>query len=162
MRTPSSSPPTSLSYSARPGYPPLNTTWVGPPHLLAHRSSSHATSHTHSAPPTQGPIQVTIPRPQRNGHILPFNFSSDIKHYLNPTAHGTRQPLLASTPSPPCPAPQPIYPPTSSTTTTTVFPPIPPIPDTPLTDQQAATLHDAILRVARQAAAAAAVEMASR
>ena len=141
---------------------PLGQGLVGPPHLPAHRSSSHATSHTHSAPPTQGPIQVTIPRPQHNGRLLPFNFSNDIKHYLNPTAHRTRQPLLDSRPSPPCPAPQPIHPPTSSTTTTPVFPPIPPIPDTPLTDQQAATLHDAILRIARQAAAAAAVEMASR
>ena len=100
---------------------PLGQGLVGPPHLPAHRSSSHATSHTHSAPPTQGPIQVTIPRPQHNGRLLPFNFSSDIKHYLNPTAHRTRQPLLDSRPSPPCPAPQPIYPPTSSTTTTTVF-----------------------------------------
>ena len=108
------------------------------------------------------PLRVTIPRPHHNGHLLPFNFSSDIKHYLNPTAHPTRRPLRTSTPSPPCPAPPALYQPTTTTNTTNVFPPVPPIPDAPLTEQQAATLQRAILRIARQAAAAAAAEITSR
>ena len=151
---------------ARPGHPPLNATWVGPSHLPTHPTSLQTPSHTHppnlSTPPTQGLVQVTIPRPRHNGHILPFNFSSEIHHYLNPTTHRTHQPPLAPTPLPPCPAPQPAYPSSPPTTTGTVFPPVPPIPDTPLTDQQAATLQEAILRIARQAAAAAAVNMARR
>ena len=138
---------------ARPGHPPLNTTWVGPPH-------SHYPPH--SAAPTRIPLQVTIPRPHHNGQLLPFNFSSDIKHYLNPTAHPTRRPRSTSTPSPPCPTPPTHFQPTTTTNTTTVFPPVPPIPDAPLTEQQAATLQQAILRIARQAAAAAAAELNSR
>ena len=147
---------------ARPGHPPLNTTWVGPPQSPNLHPTMPTSSHTHFTAPTRGPLRVTIPRPHHNGHLLPFNFSSDIKHYLNPTAHRTRQPLLPPTPSPPCPAPPANYQPTTTTNTTTVFPPVPPIPDAPLTDQQAATLHHAILRIARQAAAAAAAEMTSR
>ena len=42
--------------------------------------------------------------------LTPFNFSSDIKHYLNSTAHRTRQPLLPPRHSPPCPAPPASYP----------------------------------------------------
>ena len=132
---------------ARPGHPPINTTWVGPPQLY------HA---PHSATPTRIPLQVTIPRPHRNGHLLPFNFSTDIKHYLNPTAHSTRRPAT------PRPTPPTHFHPTTTTNTTTVFPPVPPIPDAPLTEQQAATLQQTILRIARQAAAAAAAELNSR
>ena len=132
---------------ARPGHPPLNTTWVGPPH-------SHYPPH--SAAPTRIPLQVTIPRPHHNGQLLPY-FSSDIKHYLNPTAHPTRRPRSTSIPAPPT-----HFQPTTTTNTTTVFPPVPPIPDAPLTEQQAATLQQANLLIARQAAAAAAAELNSR
>ena len=147
---------------ARPGHPPLNTTWVGPPQSHNLPPTTPTSSHTHSAAPMRVPLRVTIPRPHHNGHLLPFNFSSDIKHYLNPTAHPTRRPLCTSTHSPPCPAPPALYQPTTTTNTTTVFPPVPPIPDAPLTEQQAATLQHAILRIARQAAAAAAAEITSR
>ena len=147
---------------ARPGHPPLNSTWVGPPHSHHLPQTTPLLSHTHSAAPTRVPLRVTIPRPRRNGHLLPFNFSSDIKHYLNPTAHPTRRPLSISTPSTPCPAPPSQYQPITTTNTTSVFPPVPPIPDVPLTEQQAATLQQAILRIARQAAAAAAAELNSR
>ena len=132
---------------ARPGHPPINTTWVGTPQL------HHA---PHSATPTRIPLQVTIPRPHRNGQLLPFNFSNDIKHYLNPTAHPTRRPATSR------PVPPTHFRPTTTTNTTTVFPPVPPIPDAPLTEQQAATLQQTILRIARQAAAAAAAELNSR
>ena len=110
----------------------------------------------HSATPTRIPLQVTIPRPHRNGQLLPFNFSTDIKHYLNPTAHSTRRPATSR------PAPPTHFHPTTTTNTTTVFPPVPPIPDAPLTEQQAATLQQTILRIACQAAAAAAAELNSR
>ena len=124
-----------------------NTYWVGPPQW------HHA---PHSATPTRIPLQVTIPRPHRNGQLLPFNFSNDIKHYLNPTAHPTRRPATSR------PVPPTHFCPTTTTNTTTVFPPVPPIPDAPLTEQQAATLQQTILRIARQAAAAAAAELNSR
>ena len=132
---------------ARPGHPPINTTWVRPPQW--HRPHP-------STAPTRNPVQVTIPRPHRNGQLLPFNFSNDIKHHLNPTAHPTRRPVTSS------PVPPSHFSPTTTTNTTTVFPPVPPIPDAPLTEQQAATLQQTILRIARQAAAAAAAELNSR
>ena len=94
---------------ARPGHPPLNTTWVGPPQSHIRHPTTPTSSHSHSTTPPRGPLRVTVPRPHHNGHLLPFNFSSDIKHYLNPTAHRTRQPLLSPTPSPPCPAPPAIF-----------------------------------------------------
>ena len=72
---------------ARPGHPPINTTWVGPPQW--HHASPYQ-QHLHASP-----IQVTIPRPHRNGQLLPFNFSNDVKHYLNPTAHPTRRPVTS-------------------------------------------------------------------
>ena len=132
---------------ARPGHPPINTTWVRPPQ----RHRPHP-----STAPTRNLVQVTIPRPHRNGQLLPFNFSNDIKHHLNPTAHPTRRPVTSS------PVPPSHFSPTTTTNTTTVFPPVPPIPDAPLTEQQAATLQQTILRIARQAAAAAAAELNSR
>ena len=89
---------------ARPGHPPLNTTWVGPPH-------SHYPPHPPA--PTRIPLQVTIPRPHHNGRLLPFNFSSDINHYLNPTATPARRPQSTSIPAPPT-----HFQPTTTTNTT--------------------------------------------
>ena len=75
---------------ARPGHPPINTTWVGPPQW------HHA---PHSATPTRIPLQVTIPRPHRNGQLLPFNFSNDIKHIPQPhsTSHSTTSHITSRT-----------------------------------------------------------------
>ena len=63
---------------------------------------------------------------------------------------------------PPCPAPQPAFTPTTTPpqpAPRALFPPLPPIPDFPLTEQQANHLTNAILRIARSAANAAAANM---
>ena len=87
---------------ARPGHPPINTTWVGPP-------QSHHPPHT--ATPTRIPLQVTIPRPHRNGQLLPFNFpltsnTTSIPRHTppdNPPHQAQHRPLTSNQPLPQIP-----------------------------------------------------------
>ena len=169
---------------AQPDRPPLPTARPISRASASHDTSPQATSNPYLILQSHDSIRVNIPRPQHNGHRLPFNFSSDIKQHLQRT-HLSRQPLLVwqtlhepitSPTHDPIPIPSRGHPSTrgitvatstrdltaATSSTTTLFPPVPPIPDTPLTDQQAATLEEAILRIARQAAAAAAAHMNQR
>ena len=121
--------------------------------------------------PTHRQAQVTIPRPRRNGKLMPFNFCSEILHYLNPINTPSRQPLpfalqpeqpspptlsSAAPPAPltqqvpstpPCPAQPKAFsprntPPPPQLAPQALFPPLPPLPNIQLTDQQANNLAD--------------------
>ena len=151
-----SSPPTSPSYPKHA----LDTHRSTPPGWAHHSPTTSTQPCQLQATPTSQRLRVALCGSPSHG---PITMDTSYLSTFPATSSITSTPQhTAPTPSPPCPAPPANYQPTTTTNTTTVFPPVPPIPDAPLTDQQAATLHHAILRIARQAAAAAAAEMTSR